>query len=65
MESTSSLPGCRCCYCGHVQEVPAPPALVDCVQCGHGFRVLRNEGQKSMIELTEAARDLYAQKGAA
>lgn len=51
-----------CCYCSALQETPPPPALVDCVNCGHPFRVFRAEANVKPIELGPAARDFFARQ---
>lgn len=51
-----------CCYCSATQSVPEPPSLVDCMRCKRPFRVFRNEGQDSLMELSPAARGFYTKR---
>lgn len=51
-----------CCYCSATQSVPDPPALVDCMRCKRPFRVFRNEGQESLMELSSFARAFYTKR---
>jgi hypothetical protein len=49
----------KCCYCAFPQPCPEPPVLIDCAQCRRPFRALRNEGQRSVIELGPDAKRYY------